>query len=69
MRNYRRFCEKYHTPEIYLRWQIVKQVISFHQYVDTIARIEAGLLSKAEMHAIKERYEQFVAGNLDVEGV
>ena len=67
LRNYMKFAEKYKTPEIYLRWQEVERVISLDQYECTVRQIEAGLLSQAELQAIKDRYDSFVAGHLPLD--
>jgi glycosyltransferase involved in cell wall biosynthesis len=64
IRNYMRFCEKHDDLQIYLRWQVIKHVISLQEYEYMTKRIEDNLLSEAEAHAIKEHYNQFVADYL-----
>lgn len=61
VRNYVQFCEKYKTPELYLRWKVLFQRISQGEYEATVARIRAGQLSMEEECSIKEQYDQFVA--------
>jgi glycosyltransferase involved in cell wall biosynthesis len=66
IRNYIHFAEKYRAPEIYLRSQYMEQwfeqqSFSRDEYERTVAQIEGGLLSEAELQAIKDHYDRFVA--------
>lgn len=67
LRNYIKFSEKHNASEIYLRWQLVKNVITFSQYESVTRQIANGLLSEADRHAIKERYDQFLANSLQID--
>jgi glycosyltransferase involved in cell wall biosynthesis len=64
-RNYVRFAEKHKVPEIYLRWQVLYNVISVDQYEATVSKIKVGHLNGRELHAIKEQYDQLVKNNGD----
>lgn len=66
-RNYVKFCEKYDEPEVYLLWQIFEQVISLYEYEQLIVQLRAGRLSEAEIAAIKKRYDEYVAKNLQID--
>jgi glycosyltransferase involved in cell wall biosynthesis len=66
LHNYIKFAEKHNAPEIYLRWQLVKDVITFSQYESIVQQIVDGLLSERDRRAIKERYDQFLAENMQL---
>lgn len=59
LRNYLRFAEKYHRPEIYLRAQLIQHLLSRQAYEQVVERIEAGRVSEQELAAMKAYYDRF----------
>jgi hypothetical protein len=48
-------------------WQLFEQIISQHEYEQIIIRLQAGRLSKAEIDAIKKRYDEYIAESLQTD--
>ncbi|QBD79979.1 glycosyltransferase [Ktedonosporobacter rubrisoli] len=63
--NYMKFCEKYDAPELYLKLQFARRLITLPDYEQIVGKIKAGLLGETDLQAIKERYEELIADCLE----